>query len=81
MGLSPHLKDAHTLGHVKILFNKLGGLGKQMTVAVSIAVFGYNTHKLFVSIHTKYIAPITFNFKPYLYVVKGNGAAQLCRFY
>lgn len=46
--LNPHLKNTHALVHVKILFNKRGGLRKQMTVAVSIAVFGYNNHKLFV---------------------------------
>lgn len=47
MGFNPHLKHAHALQHVKILFNKRGGLTKQMTFTVSIAVLAYNTHKLF----------------------------------
>lgn len=64
MGPNPHLKDAHTLEHVKILFNKRGGLRKQMTVAVSIAVFGYNTHKLCVFVDISLFADMLLDFEP-----------------
>lgn len=65
MGPSSHLKDAHALEHVKILFNKRGGLRKQMTVTVStIAMFGYNTHKLFVFEDTFTVGEMLLDLEP-----------------
>lgn len=64
VNLHTRKKDAHGQEHVKILFNKRGGLRKQMIVTVSILVFGYNNHKLFLYLDKLLFVDNEDNFEP-----------------